>query len=37
MKKCPVCNSTRVRRLGSDFHCKKCGYTLKGGKNGVER
>lgn len=27
MKKCPVCNSQRIRTNGKDTQCKNCGYT----------
>ena len=34
MKKCPVCNSTRVtQNLKGDKHCKRCGYINERTRN----
>ena len=27
MKKCPVCNSSKVTKSNMGMQCKKCGYT----------
>jgi peptide subunit release factor 1 (eRF1) len=32
MKKCPVCNSTRLAEFEGKILCKKCGYENKSSK-----
>ncbi len=29
LKNCPVCGSTRFRKMGQEMRCEKCGYTHK--------
>ena len=33
VKKCPVCNSTRYKKVGDESRCARCGFTNKSSNN----